>query len=152
MRRVQGGGKSMAAELGTDIISRLEGMRADLCRRRDSDNSLIREIDKVLATGPRPLPITRPKSETRARIRLPKPTEHQGRKSREGIIQFALKRLAEEPYRTPELLKVLAEDGHPVKGKRPIQTLYGILHKDLKSGNPRVERTKAGFWRISKTN
>ena len=47
---------------------------------------------------------------------------------------------------TREILKALATIKRPVKGKRPIQTLYGILYKDSKSKHPRVKRNEKGNW------
>jgi len=47
---------------------------------------------------------------------------------------------------TREILKELAAIKRPVKGKRPIQTLYGILYKDSKSKHPRVRRNEKGYW------
>ena len=50
---------------------------------------------------------------------------------------------------TRELLIFLEELKCPVKGKRPIQTLYGILYKDSKSKHPRVRRNDMGNWEPS---
>jgi hypothetical protein len=47
---------------------------------------------------------------------------------------------------TRELLIYLEEFKCPVKGKRPIQTLYGILYKESKSKHPRVRRNEKGNW------
>lgn len=50
------------------------------------------------------------------------------------------------PQRTPDLLALMQKHGRPVNGKRPIQTLTGVLSKDKKSVHPRVRRTATGFW------
>lgn len=69
-----------------------------------------------------------------------------------AIIQTVIEILnVRGPAKTPELLKILSETGHTVQGKRPIQTLYGVLHKDMKSANPRVRRSEDGFWCLIQT-
>jgi hypothetical protein len=50
---------------------------------------------------------------------------------------------------TREILRALETIKCPVKGKRPIQTLYGILYKDSKSKHPRVRRNSKGNWELA---
>lgn len=135
----------MNAVLGVELTRKLEGLRADLCLHREAADSLLREIERVLGNGIScPLPI-HPSS-------MPIPPEDAAKApgdKKVAIITQVLKLLHRGPYKTAELLTVLAEKGLQVKGKRPIQTLYGILHKDMKSSNPRVKRSKGGFWHIA---
>jgi hypothetical protein len=154
-----GEGKKMNAVLGTEMTTRLKGLRSDLCQHRDIADSLVKEIDKVLTNGTSRNPTlhSKPASLLKAASQKAKPISLAApnlkpRRSRTGIIQNVLKLLVRGRYSTPELLKELEAEGQAVKGKRPIQTLYGILHKDMKSSNPRVTRTKDGHWQIIRTN
>lgn len=147
----------MSTILGTELTGRLEGLRAELCTHRNAADSLISGIDKVLRrVRKNPALHTRPSliesaakrpGQSNMAMDAPKP-----KRLRTAIMEHALKRLSEGPYRTPDLLKLLKDDGCEVKGKRPIQTLYGVLHKDMKSANPRVTRSKDGLWQKVQTN
>jgi hypothetical protein len=52
------------------------------------------------------------------------------------------------PLETPQILEALTVSGTKVRGKRPIQTLYGILYKDARSKTKRVMRSQDGKWKL----
>ena len=76
------------------------------------------------------------------------PPEQTKDKAPKGIAPLAQHLLTVlGPMKTPQLLDEMKKRGHPVKGKRPIQTLYGVLSKDAKSAKPRVIRDAKGRWK-----
>lgn len=136
----------MNAVLGSELTTKLEEIRSELSRHRDTAASLVSEIDKVIGNGSEETqtPSTNlSHSKEDVPSRIPK-----GR----SIIQQVLEILNDgrHLYTTPALLKELAARGHAVRGKRPIQTLYGVLHKDMKSPAPRVVRSDDGYWHAFK--
>lgn len=50
------------------------------------------------------------------------------------------------PRKTPDIMHYMAVGGMEVKGKRPIQTLYGVLRRNALSAHPRVKRNNKGLW------
>lgn len=50
------------------------------------------------------------------------------------------------PQRTPGIIVLLEGNGIKIKGKRPIQTLYGVMRRNAISVHPLVRRNKKGYW------
>jgi hypothetical protein len=78
----------------------------------------------------------------------PKPAREKAKGT--AVIQSVIEVLETRgPLETPKILEALTATGITVNGKRPIQTLYGILYKDAKSKTPRVKRSDNGHWQLS---
>ncbi len=139
----------MDTVLGSEMTTKLAAIRYELNLKCGKVESLIAEIDKVLGNGSEETqtPTSIPGSPFQAAVE-PGRTHSK----RDSIIQQALRQLQRGPYGTRDLLNALAQEGYPIKGKRPIQTLYGILHKDMKSAKPRVKRSKDGLWQEIRNN
>lgn len=135
----------MATVLGSELVTRIKGLRVDLCKVRDDAGFLVTGIDKLLESGKRTAnPILQDSASRMRRLTIQKAAKSEGKTS--GIVQEVLALLESDgPASTPSILTKLAERGHNVKGKRPIQTLYGVLHKDSKSATPRIRR-KGKLW------
>jgi hypothetical protein len=144
--------ESQSTVLAPDLKRALQSTKCQLLDARDRTDALIDAIDKFLHTnGAYPIPDaflappsigptagTKSKGNGKEKVRPP----HLG--IAETVVQLLS---AKGPMRTPDILKALVEVGSPAGGKRPIQTLYGILHKDAKSQKPRFKRTSRGLWR-----
>lgn len=132
----------------TDLASSLTAIRGELSVRIQKMMDLIRAIEYFI-DDPRkleaPYMITPLPGKTQEKNPgTPGPENSTVENARILIATFSGRDGA--GLKTAEILQLMEKSKCSVKGKRPIQTLYGILYKDSKSKHPRVRRTKDGYW------
>ena len=139
----------MNTVLAPEAISRIQTIKKDLLKKSGEIDAALSHIDQILGNGDtasstsnKPVQHRRPKRQTK-KAAVP-------REKRSGIMQATVELLAKGPLSTPDILKQLTESGHVVNGKRAIQTITGILHKDAKNAAPRVVR-KDKLWHLVQT-
>jgi|GEM_PF-2771849 hypothetical protein len=132
----------------SDIRTCIEQSRKILMEERGRIDLAIRGLESFLSSNGagNALPMAEDMSAT-IRWSKPRVLKGVGSKKPASIADKVMAMLISRgPMKTNDILAALEKQGEPVKGTRPIQTLYGILYKDSKSGSPRVRRLKSGAW------